>query len=128
MPTSRIEIPQYSLGKTLLIWAAAAVPMAVLSWVVTPAMAHDPGNPGFDRLEMLTVGLIWQFVLVVILIYREAGNVHWSTIQHRLWLNAPRLPRSGETRRRLWWWLVPFVVLTGLFDLQVRGTLNRLWV
>jgi hypothetical protein len=27
------EIPQYSLGKILLVWAAAALPMAILGWV-----------------------------------------------------------------------------------------------
>jgi membrane protease YdiL (CAAX protease family) len=122
------EIPQYSLGKTLLVWAAAAAPMAALGWVVTPALVHDPQNPGFERLAILAVGLIWQFILVVILLYRETGILRWSTIRHRLWLNAPRLPQTGEPRRRLWWFLVPLIALAGLFDLQVRGTLNKLWV
>ena len=121
------ETPQYTLGTTLLIWAAAAAPMAILGWLVTPALVRDPNNPGFARLAMLAIGLIWQFILVVVLLYQEAGNLRWSTIRHRLWLNTPRLPQSGE-RRRLWWWLVPLLLLAGLFDLQVRGTLNRFWV
>jgi hypothetical protein len=33
-------IPQYSLGKILLVWAAAAIPMGILGWVVAPALAH----------------------------------------------------------------------------------------
>jgi len=121
------DIPQYSLGQTLLVWAAAAVPMAALGWVITPALAHDPHNPGFARLAILAIGLIWQFILVVILLYRETGDLRWSALRHRLWLNAPRLPQAGE-RRRLWWWLVPLLVLAALFDLQVRGTLNKVWV
>jgi len=120
------DIPQYSLGKTLLVWAAAAMPMAVLGWVITPALAPDPHNPGFARLAILAIGLIWQFILVVILLYREAGTLRWSNIRHRLWLDAPRLSQTRE--RRLWWWLVPIMVVAGLFDLQVRGALNRLWV
>ena len=121
------DIPQYSPGKTLLVWAAAAAPMAFLGWVVTPALADDPDNPGFTRLAILAVGLIWQFILVVILLHRETGNLRWSTIRHRLWLTTPRLPQTPE-RRRLWWWLVPLLVLAGLFDLQLRGALNRFWV
>ena len=36
--------PQYSLAKILGIWAAAVVPMAILSWVVFPAV-----SPVIDR-------------------------------------------------------------------------------
>ena len=92
----RSAIPQYSLGKILLVWAAAAVPMAVLGWVVTPALARDPDNPGFDKLAILTVGLVWQFILVMLLLYQETGDLRWRTIRHRLWLNPPRDPQTGE--------------------------------
>ena len=122
------DTPQYSLGKILVVWAAAAGPMAVLGWVVTPALAHDPHNPGFARVGILALGLIWQFILVVILLHWETGNLRWSTVRHRLWLNTPRRPQTGEPQRRLWWWVVPLLVLAGLFDLQGRGTLNKLWV
>jgi membrane protease YdiL (CAAX protease family) len=122
------EIPQFSLAKILFVWAAAAVPMAILGWVVTPAVAHDPANPGFDRLAALTIGLIWQFVLVMSLLRQEAGNLRWSTIRHRLWLSTPWTSQAKVPPRRLWWLLVPLVALTGLFDLEIRATLNRVWV
>ena len=32
---------QYSLAKILGIWAAAALPMAILGWIVAPALAPD---------------------------------------------------------------------------------------
>jgi hypothetical protein len=121
-------IPQYSLSKTLLIWAAAAVPMAILGWFVAPALAHDPQKPGFERLAVLTVGLVWQFLLVVILLYRETGNLHWSTIKQRLWLNKPRSPKTGEPRSRLWWWLIPVILLTAIYEMQFGGIFNKLWV
>ena len=35
-------IPQYGLARILLIWAAAAVPMGILGWVVAPAVALAP--------------------------------------------------------------------------------------
>jgi len=55
------KIQQYSLAQILLIWAAAAVPMGLLGWIVAPALAADPAKPGFERLAVLTVGLIWPF-------------------------------------------------------------------
>ena len=33
--------PQYSLAKILGIWAAAAIPVAILGWIVAPALAPD---------------------------------------------------------------------------------------
>ena len=39
--TQEIEIPQYSRRMVLAVWAAAALPMAVLAWVVGPAVAGD---------------------------------------------------------------------------------------
>ena len=51
----------------LMIWAAAAIPMGLLGWIVAPALAADPAKPGFERLAVLTVGLIWQFIIVLYL-------------------------------------------------------------
>ena len=34
---------QYSLAKILGIWVAAALPMAILGWVVHPALAANAG-------------------------------------------------------------------------------------
>src|SRR4051794_26058030 len=126
--SSSLEIPQYSASRILLVWAAAALPMAILGWVVTPALARDPNNPGFDKVAILAVGLIWQFILVTILLYQEAGNLRWSTIRHRLWLNAPRLPQTGAVHRRSWWWLIPIIVLTAIYELRVSGVVDTLWV
>ncbi len=123
-----VTIPQYSLRKILLIWAAAALPMGLLGWVVAPALAHDPQSPGFERLLVLTIGLVWQFLLVMLLVYQEAGDLRWSTIRQRLWLQTPRSPRTGKPRARLWLWLIPFVLLTALYDLQLKGIVDHLWV
>jgi membrane protease YdiL (CAAX protease family) len=122
------KIPQYSLSKILLVWAAAAIPMGILGWFVAPALAHGPQGPGFERLAVLTVGLVWQFALVVILLYRETGDLRWSTIRQRLWLNTPRSPQTGESRGRLWWWLVPLILLTAIYEMQISGIFDRLWV
>ncbi len=68
-------IPQYSLGKILLIWAAAAIPMWLLGSVAYPAMSAGlrPVDAALLRIKLLTVGLIWEFVLAMIILYREWG-------------------------------------------------------
>jgi membrane protease YdiL (CAAX protease family) len=56
---------------------------------------------------MLTAGLIWQFVLVVILVRREQGTLRWSVVREALWLRAPRNPHTGRRGGRLWLVLIP---------------------
>jgi membrane protease YdiL (CAAX protease family) len=115
---------QYSLSKILLVWASAVVPMVVLGWGVAPVIGDsldlgvgDENREVFTRGALLTIGLIWQFVLVMIIILREEGDLRWSTLQRRCWLSAPRDPRTGENRHGLWWWLVPLVIGFGLLQL-----------
>jgi membrane protease YdiL (CAAX protease family) len=105
---------QYSLTKILGIWAAAALPMAALAWVVAPLVASRLDGPVVltrALLVSMTVGLIWQFVLVLILVYRERGSVRWPVLKDALWLQAPRSPRTGRVGGRLWLVLVPCVLL-----------------
>jgi uncharacterized protein len=120
-------IPQYSLGHILLIWAAAALPMGLLGWVVAPAVARNPAQPGFERIAVLTVGLVWQFVLVLLLLARETGGLRWFTVRQRLWLTPPRSPRTGEPRGWLWWWLLPLLLLAALYEMQGRAIVNQGW-
>src|SRR6516164_4195409 len=60
-----VAITQYSRRAIVAIWAAAAVPMGVLAWIVAPAIADGGGSIPFARalLVCLTAGLVWQFVL-----------------------------------------------------------------
>lgn len=115
-PAPPVEIRQYSLLGVLAVWAAAAVPMGVLAWLVAPALAaRFFGTGGVPLLKALlvclTAGLVWQFVLVVVLVAREQGNLRWSTLREALWLRSPRSPRSGRTGGRTWLVLVPLVLL-----------------
>jgi uncharacterized protein len=121
-------LPQYSLRHILLIWAAAVIPMGLLGWVVAPALAHGTQTPVLVRSAVLLIGLVWQFVLVMILLYRETGTLRWSTIRTRLWLTTPRAPQTGKPRGRLWWWLVPTVLLTAAVQLQFMPSLAHLTV
>ena len=109
-------VRQYSFAQILAVWAAAAVPMAVLAWVVGPWLAGRVAGPvALTRtlIALLTVGLIWQFVLVVLLVYRERGSLRWPVLKDALWLQAPRSPTTGRVGGRLWLVLVPAVLLLG---------------
>jgi hypothetical protein len=57
-------VRQYSLAQILAVWAAAAIPMAVLAWVVAPLLGTLLA--GDERISFakalllcITAGLIW---------------------------------------------------------------------
>jgi membrane protease YdiL (CAAX protease family) len=105
---------QYSLAKIVGIWAAAALPMGALAWVVAPLVAGQLDGPvplSRALLVGLTVGLIWQFALVMVLVYRERGSLRWSVLKDAMWLQSPRSPKTGRVGGRLWLVLIPFVLL-----------------
>jgi hypothetical protein len=59
-------VRQYTLLEILAVWAAAAVPMGLLPWVVARWLADQLGGDAqltAALLMLLTAGLIWQFVL-----------------------------------------------------------------
>ena len=111
-----VEIPQYRLRTILVVWAAATLPMGVLAWIVAPAIDdHFSGEANVPLVKalllLLTAGLIWQFVLVVIVLWREQGTLRWPVVREALWLRSPRDPNSGRRGGRVWLVLVPLVVL-----------------
>jgi membrane protease YdiL (CAAX protease family) len=125
-------VSQYSLAQILAVWAAAAIPMAVLAWLVAPLLGAllGGGDTAFIKALLLciTAGVIWQFVLTLILTRREQGTLRWSRVRDALWLLSPRDPRSGRVGGRVWLWVVPFVVLFGLwefFGFDITGPANH---
>jgi membrane protease YdiL (CAAX protease family) len=91
--------------------------MGLLAWVGAPWLRDRLG--GEERLTkalliLLTAGLVWQFLLVLILMKRELGTLRWSRLRDALWLRSPRNPKSGRVGGRVWWWLVPFIFIFGL--------------
>jgi uncharacterized protein len=113
---SKVVIPQYSIPRILAVWAAAALAMGALAWLVVPALADrlsGDGNVPMAKalLICLTIGCVWQFVLVAVLVAREQGTLRWSTVREALWLRSPQSPKSGRRGGRLWLILIPFVLL-----------------
>jgi membrane protease YdiL (CAAX protease family) len=97
----------------LAVWAAAAVPMAVVAWVLAPLAARSmSGSNALIQalLVGLMIGLVWQFVLVLALTAREQHSVRWAILKQALWLQAPRSPRTGRAGGRVWWILLPLLV------------------
>lgn len=123
---------QYTLGQILGIWALAAIPMGILSWIIFPAISPDPASDllgaGVTRITLLTAGLIWLFFLSLIIVRREEGDLRWSTLKRRLRLNAPRDPASGETRHRLWLWLISVIIAIAVWELVLTPYLVDGWV
>src|ERR671937_1072625 len=123
---SAVEIPQLGRRAILAIWAGAALPMAALAWLVAPAIADrlsGEGNVPMAKalLACLTVGLIWQAVLVAVLVYREQRTLRWSTIRDALWLRSPRSPRNGRVGGRLWLLALPLVLAFGAEEFVSDG-------
>lgn len=127
---SAVTIPQYSGRAILAIWAAAALPMAVLFWVVAPWLASSLEGPLpllRSLLILSTAGLFWELVLVVVLVGLEQRSLRWSTLRDALWLRSPRSPRTGRIGGRTWLVVVPLIVGLGLAELlpQLPHPANR---
>lgn len=114
--TADVDDDQYSLTKILTIWAVVALPMPVLAFIVAPAIA-DEGTIrfGFIFWFLMIAGMIWQFVVSMIVLAREGSLRSWAVFKERVWLNAPRDPETGEPRLKAFWWLIPaFVIGAGI--------------
>lgn len=132
---SRIEIPdgeQYTLKKIIGIWALATAPMVFFAYVLTPAVIgffDIPASiPAFLVFwPFMIIGLVWQFILSLLIVRRETGRVNWQTIKRRMWYVKPSDPKTGEHRYSLFLWVVPFVALSLLLQVvpmpDVLGTL-----
>jgi membrane protease YdiL (CAAX protease family) len=112
---SKVEIPQYGRRGIFAVWAGAALPMAALAWLVAPALKDRFSGDGSVPLAkalivFLTLGLIWQFVLVAVLVWREQHSFRWSTLREALWLRSPRSPRSGRVGGRVWLVVIPLIL------------------
>lgn len=124
----KVSKDQYTLWQMVGIWLCGGAPMWLLGWVAYPALSA--GLPAIDaallRVKLLTVGLIWQFVLAMIILYREEGNIRLGTIRRRFWLTHPVSPKTGKTSKTLWWWILPLFLLAAVLEITLRPTLANL--
>jgi hypothetical protein len=119
-PSSPRQCASTTLARILGTWAAAALPMAALAWLVAPRLAAALNGPtALPRALILSLlaGLIWQFLLVVLLVYREQGTLRWSVVKDALWLHAPRSPKTGRRGGRLWLIVIPLIAALAVEEL-----------
>jgi hypothetical protein len=66
---STSEKGQYTLWQILGIWLVGGAPIWILGWVAYSALGAGlpPLDAGLLRFKLLTLGLVWQFVLFAIL-------------------------------------------------------------
>ena len=106
--------------------------MGILGWIGFPLLAPDfetePLESAITRVVLLTLGLVWLFVLSMIIVRREEGDLGWTTVKQRLRLNAPREPATGEPRARLWLWVVPFLIAIAVVELVLNSPMENVWV
>lgn len=105
------DIPQYSRARVLGVWAAAALPMGALAWIVAPAIAGADGDLAPVLVACLTAGLVWQFVLILLLNGFSLRG---------LWLQRPSTV-DGRRGGRLWWWVLPFALGFGALQFVPFG-------
>lgn len=113
---------QYSLLKIMTIWALVAIPMPILAFIVAPAIAA-PGTINYMLLVLYLMigGMVWQFILSMIILYRELDNFTWSAIKERVWLQAPRDPKTGKVNYWLFLWLIPAFLFYMAFEVSPIG-------
>ncbi len=117
------RVDQYTLWQILGIWAFVALPMALLSWVVAPALIpFSPLPPGITYWLLTITGMAWQFVVSLVILYREVGTLRWSAIRQRTWLQTPRDPGTDRPNSRLFWWILPAGIF-GLYHLHKPWTI-----
>lgn len=106
---------QYSLQRILIIWIVSALPMAILAFLFTPSLI-----PLFDVPPIIiywfaiNLGLIWQFVLSIIILKKDGYTISWSSIKKRLWFQKPQDPKTGNASNWLFLWVIPFILLNAI--------------
>ena len=118
---------QYSLFKILAIWASVTLPMAVLAFVVAPAVTpHTSIHPGLVHWIFIVAGMAWQFVVSLLVLRNELGGLRWQAVKERIRLNPPLDPRTGEPRRVLWLWAIP-ALAANVLGMVLATQLDAAW-
>ncbi len=116
---------QYSLKKILIIWALSAIPMGVLAYVVTPRVVAITNWPLLIVYwGAVIAGLVWQFILSLIILKRDGHVLNWRTVTTRMKYQKPVHPKNGKSSYWLLLWTVPFIAISVLLQSGVVSLPN----
>jgi hypothetical protein len=122
---------QYTIGRILRLWAVTTLPLALLGWGVVPVLAaRAPLAAPILYWLLMTAGMGWVCFVAFRILRREEGDLNWETLSQRLWLNLPRSPQTDQPRARLFWWLLPCLLIAfiGLvFQLAMVIAVHSVW-
>ncbi|WP_172795252.1 CPBP family intramembrane glutamic endopeptidase [Polycladidibacter hongkongensis] len=117
-------IPQYSLAKILGIWAIVSVPMPLLAFVLAPVLVpEDLVKQGLVIWLLLIGGMVWQWIVAMVLLWQEGALQSFAVFRQRIWLLAPRRCAGGKADLHLFWWLIPAFMVYAAAELSVIGQL-----
>jgi membrane protease YdiL (CAAX protease family) len=76
---------------------------------------------------LMIVGMMWQVVLSLAILYRETGTLRLGTIRQRTWRQKPRDPKTGQPKGKLWLWLIPAVLATAAIEFALTQPITDVW-
>ncbi|MBT2291170.1 hypothetical protein J7E73_18900 [Paenibacillus albidus] len=130
---NEIVVKRYSVGKILGLWALVTLPMFFIRFVLMPFLVPMVSiHPGILYWMLMIVGMIWQFVLSVILLKRELGLLSWENLKKRLWLNHPVHPKTFKVYKLAYLFTVPIILYAFFFESSglftfIGEAMNRLF-
>jgi len=114
---NNIEQEQYSLKKIMGLWLLITIPMGVARFVIMPIFYDRvPFHPGLLFWGLMILGMMWQFVVSVIILKHELGSLTWEKLKKRLWLNHPIDPKTGQTNLKKYWLVIPVILYAFLME------------
>lgn len=122
------EDRQYSKAKILGLWALVALPMGIFRFVLFPFLAGRVNiHPGILYWWLMIIGMMWQFVLSMIILKKELGRITFAGLKKRLWLNPPIDQKTMKVKMKAYWLVIPIILYAfffeqlGLFDFIEKG-------
>lgn len=108
---------QFSLKKILLLWLCSAVPMGILTYVITPEIVKITKWPILIVYWIgIIIGLVWQFILSLIVLKYEGYQINLNLISNRLKYQKPINPFTGKASYWFLLWTLPFILISALIQ------------
>jgi uncharacterized protein len=130
---SPLATGQYSVRKILGLWLLVTAPMGIFRFVVHPwLMPRVDLDPGILYWWLMIAGMMWQFVLSVVVLRSEGHTHSWRGLKDRLWLNPPKHPKRPGRYLLAYCFTVPVILYafaveqSGWFD-WIATSINSQW-